>query len=221
VKPSLKSQISNPQSAIANPKSKIKNLEESAEGQSKIGPKSTFDLRPSTFSENPKSKVQNPKSKILPFDLPYDPIITRSSAKPNEFADHSGCPNCPRPCFLPDRALCPGEVEIWADPEGYTPVFNPKRQLTDKMRLRVVERDKPPFPFTIEHLIPLRFGGTNGMRNLWALPAGCKWGPVHKLALENELARRMRKGLLTLGELWLILATNWVDAYLLYVKGSL
>jgi hypothetical protein len=53
------------------------------------------------------------------------------------------------------------------------------------------------------------------------LPAGCRWGPTHKIALENELKRRMLKGLLTLGDIWLILATSWVDAYLLYVKGEL
>ena len=70
----------------------------------------------------------------------------------------------------------------------------------------------------VDHLVPLYIGGSNEVTNLWPQPYVGAWGAHTKDKLEVKLHGLVCSGKLDLGVAQRAIATNWIDAYKLYVK---
>lgn len=65
----------------------------------------------------------------------------------------------------------------------------------------------------VDHLIPLSWGGGNGLRNLWPEPYDAIWGARQKDDLEWAGYRKTCRGTLSLEEAQREIATDWIGTY--------
>jgi hypothetical protein len=87
-----------------------------------------------------------------------------------------------------------------------------KRQVFDRYRI-----DKHEFGYKVDHLIPVRLGGSNSMDNLWPQPLSGEWCWQRKNKLERKLRKMVCLGHLDLKTAQQEIATDWVSAYKKYI----
>jgi hypothetical protein len=82
-------------------------------------------------------------------------------------------------------------------------------------------RTHEPGEYEVDHLISLKLGGSNSIRNLWPESFRTEpWNAYVKDALENELYRRVCSGRMDLAKAQQVIANNWVIGYRLYVSPN-
>jgi hypothetical protein len=68
--------------------------------------------------------------------------------------------------------------------------------------------------YEIDHLIPLEFGGSNSVKNLWPESyRTSRWNARVKDRLENKLHELICSGQLDLKTAQQVIAANWIEAY--------
>jgi hypothetical protein len=67
--------------------------------------------------------------------------------------------------------------------------------------------------YEVDHLVSLQLGGSNDISNLWPEAASPKPGFHEKDKVENYLHDQMCKGNMTLKQVQIAIATNWLTVY--------
>lgn len=135
---------------------------------------------------------------------------------------------------LPDKNLTPG----WLNPAvtqaniksnicipNWTTTVRPPVSYTNKLKLKQMVqygyKDVNPANYEEDHLIPLSIGGSpTDPRNLWPEPWHSVWNAHVKDRLEVLLHKKVCKGELTLHVAQIIIATDWISAYKLYIRDK-
>lgn len=82
-------------------------------------------------------------------------------------------------------------------------------------------RSHQPGDFEVDHLISLKLGGSNSIKNLWPESFRTQpWNAYVKDALEDELHRRVCAGIMDLAQAQHTIASNWVIGYRTYVHPN-
>jgi hypothetical protein len=124
----------------------------------------------------------------------------------------------PRPAYLPDPALTPGDVVPLDAPavcdRGYAGRARHvaearKREVFRAYRLDWKDRDR----YEVDHLIPLAVGGANSPSNLWPQPWDGPFGAREKDRLEVRMRSLLCRGQVTLREAQDAFRTDWTRAY--------
>jgi hypothetical protein len=90
-----------------------------------------------------------------------------------------------------------------------------KRQAYESYGIRTHE----PGEYEVDHLISLKLGGSNSLRNLWPESFRTQpWNAYVKDALEDELYRRVCAGTMPLATAQRVIAHDWVAGYRQYVS---
>jgi len=71
--------------------------------------------------------------------------------------------------------------------------------------------------YNVDHLIPVRLGGSNSIDNLWPQPLSGEWCWQRKNKLERRLRKLVCRGQLDLEKAQQEIATDWISAYKKYV----
>lgn len=90
-----------------------------------------------------------------------------------------------------------------------------KRKVFDLYGIRADE----PTPYNVDHLIPVRLGGSNSIKNLWPQPLSGEWSYYKKNKLEHRLYKLVCRGELDLERAQQEISTDWVSAYKKYLGG--
>ncbi len=132
---------------------------------------------------------------------------------------------------LPNPALTPGTINLNITQEniqqtvcvkGYTKTIRPPAHFTNKLKKRQLHQygyaDTNPKHYEEDHLIPLSIGGNpNDPHNLWPEPRNSEWNARKKDQLEFVIYKMVCSQEISLTEAQQAIATNWVDAWKLYV----
>lgn len=129
--------------------------------------------------------------------------------------------------YAPDPALTPGAVDHRLTTHalcrpGYTAEPG-VRHVIPSVKVKVFHEyhiDPATSQFEVDHLVALELGGSNSIKNLW--PQDYKsepWNAHDKDALEDRLHALVCRGELPLATAQHDVATDWIAAYLKYVKG--
>jgi hypothetical protein len=124
--------------------------------------------------------------------------------------------------YLPDPKLTPGDTIAVTKEEvcgtGHTALIDAipvrvKGQVFDRYGISTAG----PSSYNIDHLIPVKLGGSNSIKNLWPQPLSGEWNYVLKNKLEKQLQKKVCRGELELSKAQQEIATDWVSAYKKYV----
>lgn len=124
--------------------------------------------------------------------------------------------------YLPDPKLTPGDtIAVTKDDVCGTR----HRPLGDAIPIRVKSQvfarygisTAGPSSYNIDHLIPVKLGGSNSIKNLWPQPLSGEWNYVLKNKLERQLQKKVCKGELEMRTAQQEIAADWVSAYKKYV----
>jgi hypothetical protein len=128
--------------------------------------------------------------------------------------------------FVPDPAKTPGATLAVTAADVCVPGYAKrvrnvpsavKRQAYAEYGVRTHE----PGEYEVDHLISLKLGGSNSIRNLW--PESFRtapWNAYVKDALEDELYRRVCAGTMELATAQQVISHNWVIGYRAYVSPT-
>lgn len=134
---------------------------------------------------------------------------------------------------LPDPVLTPGTINLNVIQEnilqtvcvrGYTKTIRPPAYFTNKLKKRQLHEygyaDTNPKHYEEDHLIALSIGGApDDPLNLWPQPRGDEWGANKKDQLEMVLYKNVCAQKITLAEAQHAMATNWIEAWKMYVPN--
>src|SRR5690349_14389447 len=91
---------------------------------------------------------------------------------------------------LPNPRLTPGEARPVTVADICKPEYkNPAKKVSIRLKSRVFTRyhiDPYKVGYNVEHLIPVRLGGTNSLDNLWPQPLSGEWYWHRKNQLEHR-----------------------------------
>ncbi len=124
----------------------------------------------------------------------------------------------PAHAALPDPTLTPGDIlpGVTLD-DVCTPGWaREHRSVTESMRDQVYaeyKRARGPSCCEVDHLVPLELGGSNDLKNLWPQPDEPRPGDAEKDLLENELHKRVCKGVMPLADAQKCIESNWVECW--------
>ncbi|HET9147562.1 MAG TPA: hypothetical protein VFN77_05900 [Acetobacteraceae bacterium] len=130
---------------------------------------------------------------------------------------------------LPDREMTPGAINRSVNQfdirsticrRGWTRTVRPPVSYTEPLKKRQIlaygYRDRRPWRYEEDHLIPLSLGGSpDDPRNLWPEPhlGPDQWGSYAKDRLEGRMARLVCRHEITLRRARRMMARNWIAAY--------
>ncbi len=128
--------------------------------------------------------------------------------------------------FVPDPAKTPGATLPVTTADiclrGYSKrVRNVPSAVKRQVYASYGIRSHEPGAYEVDHLISLELGGSNSVKNLW--PQSFRthpWNAYVKDALENELHRRVCAGTIDLAKAQLLITSNWVIWYRIYVHPN-
>lgn len=122
---------------------------------------------------------------------------------------------------LPDRGLTPGDAaEVTAADICKVEYENPDSDVPTVLKHRVYTRyrvSRYEVGYNVDHLVPVKLGGTNSIENLWPQPLSGEWGWQRKNALEHRLRKLVCGGSLRLEQAQQEIATDWISAFKKYV----
>jgi hypothetical protein len=127
-----------------------------------------------------------------------------------------------KPSHLPNPKLTPGAtIDVtkddlcdhkYEDLDESVPVT-----VKDQAFKRYGIRMGGPELYNIDHLIPVRLGGSNAIKNLWPQPLSGEWNYSTKNKLERQMYRLVCRGELDLKDAQREIASDWVSAYRKYI----
>lgn len=120
--------------------------------------------------------------------------------------------------YRPDPKLTPGDTTAVTKEEV---CGTSRTSLVDPIPVRVKSQvfarygisTAGPSSYNIDHLIPMKLGGSNSIKNLWPQPLSGEWNYVLKNKLEKQLQKKVCRGELELSKAQQEIATDWVSAY--------
>jgi hypothetical protein len=128
--------------------------------------------------------------------------------------------------ILPDSNLTPGDTfDVTAEDLCVIGYSKKVRNVTAEMKRGVYQEygiiSHEPGDYEVDHLIPLELGGSNSIKNLWpeshrTLP----WNAQVKDRLEGKLHELVCDGKIDLKTAQQAIASNWIEAYKLYVSPN-
>jgi hypothetical protein len=128
--------------------------------------------------------------------------------------------------IVPDPKLTPGDAFDVTANDLCVPGYAKKvRDVPAEMKREVYREygitSHGPGDYEVDHLIPLEVGGSNSIKNLWpeshrTLP----WNAQVKDRLESKLHELVCSGQLDLKTAQRATASNWIEAYKLYVSPN-
>jgi hypothetical protein len=122
---------------------------------------------------------------------------------------------------LPDHGLTPGDAaEVTAADICKVEYENPDSNVPTVLKHRVYSRyrvSRYEVGYNVDHLVPVKLGGTNSIENLWPQPLSGEWGWHRKNTLEHRLRKLVCGGSLRLEQAQQEIATDWISAYRKYV----
>ncbi|MDB5600781.1 MAG: hypothetical protein JWN71_2825 [Xanthobacteraceae bacterium] len=106
---------------------------------------------------------------------------------------------------------------------GWTSTIRPKTSYTNALKKQQIAeygyRNKKLGGYEEDHLISLQLGGDpRDPSNLWPQPYAGKCGARLKDVVETKLKRMVCAGQITLDKAQDMIASNWVGAYIAYVR---
>lgn len=129
----------------------------------------------------------------------------------------------PRPAYLPDPSLTPGDIragctaETLRDPKFRT---GDVRDVPESVKRAVCKAYGVAYPFDgeIDHLISLELCGSNDQKNLWPEPksvviGGVEYGFRVKDVTENAAAKAVKAGTLSLFDAQSMIRTDWTKLH--------
>lgn len=126
---------------------------------------------------------------------------------------------------LPNRKLTPGHaVDVAAADLCKPGDKNPARDIPIALKCQVFYKyriNRNDIGYNVDHLIPVRLGGSNSIDNLWPQPLSGEWCWRRKNKLERRLRKLVCRGQLDLKQAQQEIATDWISAYKKYVGGLL
>jgi hypothetical protein len=128
--------------------------------------------------------------------------------------------------ILPDPKLTPVDAFAVTVQDLCVPGYTKKvRNVPAEMKREVYEEygvtSHGPGDYEVDHLIPLELGGSNSIKNLWPESHRTSpWNAQVKDRLESKLHELVCSGQLDLKTAQQAIATNWIEAYKLYVSPS-
>jgi hypothetical protein len=127
--------------------------------------------------------------------------------------------------FLPDPKLTPGETTAVTKEDvcgtRHTTLIEPiPVRVKGQVFARYGISTAGPSSYNIDHLIPMKLGGSNSIKNLWPQPLSGEWNYALKNKLEKQLQKKVCRGELELSKAQQEIATDWVSAYKKYVAES-
>ena len=124
------------------------------------------------------------------------------------------------PC-LPNPKLTPGHtIGVTASDLCKPGYKSPARKIPIVLKCQTFDRyriNRPKVGYNVDHLIPVKLGGSNSMANLWPQPISGEWRWHRKNKLERRLRKLVCRGQLGLKEAQQEIATDWIGAYKKYV----
>lgn len=122
---------------------------------------------------------------------------------------------------LPDTQLAPGHAGQVTAADLCNPEYdNPAHHIPIALKRRVFARygiNRYEVGYNIDHLIPVRLGGSNSIKNLWPQPLSGEWDWHRKNKLEHRLRKLVCGGRLSLEQAQQEIAADWISAYKKYV----
>src|SRR3984893_18584769 len=131
----------------------------------------------------------------------------------------------PTPIF-PYPKLTPGDAFEVTVQDLSVPGYTKKvRDVPAEMKREVYREygitSHGPGDYEVDHLIPLEVGGSNSIRNLWPESHRTSpWNAQVKDRLESKLHELVSSGQLDLKTAQRAIASNWIEAYKLYVSPN-
>src|ERR1700738_4671576 len=128
--------------------------------------------------------------------------------------------------ILPDANMTPGDAFDVATQDICAHGYARKvRDVPAEMKRQVYREygiiSHGPGDYEIDHLIPLELGGSNSIKNLWPESHRTSpWNAQVKDRLEGMLHELVCSGQLDLKAAQQAIASNWIEAYKLYVSPS-
>jgi hypothetical protein len=128
--------------------------------------------------------------------------------------------------ILPDPKLTPGDVFEVTVQDICVPGYSKKvRNVPAEMKREVYEEygvtSHDPGDYEVDNLIPLEVGGSNSIKNLWPeLHRTSPWNAQVKDRLESKFHELVCNGQLDLKTAQHAIASNWIEAYKLYVSPN-
>jgi hypothetical protein len=123
--------------------------------------------------------------------------------------------------YLPDVQLTPGHAGHDTAADICKPEYdNPASNIPIKLKERVFAKyrlNKYEVGYNVDHLIPVRLGGSNSTTNLWPQPLAGEWCWQRKNKLEHRLRKLVCSGRLALKQAQQEIAADWIRAYKKYV----
>jgi hypothetical protein len=123
--------------------------------------------------------------------------------------------------ILPDPKLTPGGAADVTAADICKPEYtNPASNVPIALKGQVFARyamNSYEIGYNVDHLIPIRLGGSNSLRNLWPQPLSGEWNWHKKNKLEHTLRKLVCSGRLDLKLAQQEIATDWISAYKKYV----
>jgi hypothetical protein len=124
----------------------------------------------------------------------------------------------------PDPTLTPGAtLEVTRQELCGSAYRSPARVIPITLKRRIFDRyGLSPYAvgYNVDHLIPVRLGGSNSPNNLWPQPLSGEWNYHMKNRLERRLYKMVCSQTITLETAQQELARDWVSAYKKYITNS-
>jgi len=133
---------------------------------------------------------------------------------------------CKAQSGLQDFACTPGDIIKSATKSqictpGYAgSVRNVPQSLKNKVYASYSIKTRKPGQYEVDHLVSLQLGGSNNIANLWPEIDAPKPGFHEKDRVENYLHDQLCKGKMTLKQVQIAIATNWLAVYKSMPKSS-
>jgi len=147
-----------------------------------------------------------------------NPSTAPSTKEPN-WGVQAKTTGCKANGGLQDFACTPGDIIKSATKKqictpGYAgSVRNVPQSLKNKVYSSYGVKTRKPGQYEVDHLVSLQLGGSNGIANLWPEIDAPKPGFHEKDRVENYLHDQLCKGKMTLKEVQIAIATNWLAVY--------